>query len=358
MKKFLKRAVIAAMTSALVSFGAAAQNAQLRADHPDEYIVAEGDTLWDISDTFLQNPWMWPEIWQVNPQINNPHLIYPGDVIRLVYLDGQPRLTIDRRTTRLSPSTRDPNAVKLSPAVRVIPLGEAIPAIPLDVIDAFLNKNRVVSKNLFDSAPYVVGGQEQRIVLGAGDRIYARGAFNPDIASYNMYRLGDAYVDPFTKEVLGYSSLDIGSARVTAFQGEISTMLVNRMAREISIGDRLLPNEERSVESTFYPSAPEDENFEGVILEVDNGVTHAGKFSVIVVNHGMRENLKDGDVLAIYKKGEIIHDRVAKNSVQLPEEQVGLAMVFRTFEKVSYALVLEAERPINADDKLYSPVKP
>jgi nucleoid-associated protein YgaU len=346
------------MTSALISLSALAQNAQLRDNHPDEYIVTEGDTLWDISDTFLQNPWMWPEIWQVNPQIDNPHLIFPGDVIRLVYLDGQPRLTIDRRTTRLTPSNRDPNASKLSPAVRVIPLGEAIPAIPLDVIEAFLNKNRVVSKNQFDEAPYVAAGEEKRILLGTGDRIYARGEFNQDIGSYNMYRLGDAYVDPATKEVLGYNSIDIGSARVTAFQGEISTMVVNRMAREVSIGDRLLPNEERSVEPTFYPSAPEDDNFEAVVLELNDGVTHAGKFDIIVVNRGMRENLKDGDVLAIYKKGDLVYDRIAKDSVLLPEERVGLAMVFRTFEKVSYALVLEAERPINQDDKLYSPVRP
>ncbi|GAB2189723.1 LysM peptidoglycan-binding domain-containing protein [Sessilibacter sp. MAH2] len=363
MKIRFKKLVFSAITSAILSFSFsvdALAQAQLRQNHPDEYIVVEGDTLWDISATFLENPWMWPEIWHVNPQINNPHLIFPGDVVRLVYLDGQPRLTIDKRTQRLTPRRSvggDPNTVKLAPAVRVIPLEEAIPAIPLDVINAFLNQNRVLEKPTFEHAPYVLGGQEKRILLGAGDKVYARGEFNPDISAYNLYRLGDEYVDPLTKEVLGYRSKDVGSARLNALQGEVATMQINRMAAEITVGDRLLPNEERAIDPTFFPSAPDDENFQGLILEVQDGLTHAGKFDVLVLNKGVREQLEPGDVLAIYKEGETIRDRIADSIVQLPEERVGIAMVFRTFEKVSYALILEAERPINVNDKLYSPVR-
>ncbi|GLS24578.1 LysM peptidoglycan-binding domain-containing protein [Marinibactrum halimedae] len=345
MKKIILGVLLAA--SAVAAW---AEDVMLRDDHPDQYTVVKGDTLWDISDTFLKNPWMWPEIWHANPQIENPHLIFPGDIISLIYLDGKPRLTVDRRTVRLQPGT-----VKMAPAVRVVPLDEAIPAIPLDAIDEFLNKNRVVSREEMELAPYVVAGHEQRIVLGAGDRLYARGTFDENIPVYGIYRLGQAYTDPFTKEVLGYEAAEIGAVKVKEIDRDIATMNAIRTTEEIRLTDRLLPDEERSIDSTFYPSPPSDEYIEGVIMSVSGGLTQVGKLDVVALNLGDRDGLKVGNVLSIYKEGLVIKDRVAGDKVKLPEEQAGLLMVFRTFEKMSYGLVLESERPLKVGDKLYSP---
>ncbi|BFM04843.1 LysM peptidoglycan-binding domain-containing protein [Halioxenophilus aromaticivorans] len=350
MKNFFTQVALATLLAASIIVGAVAEEIQLRNDHPDEYVVVKGDTLWDISGTFLRNPWMWPEIWHVNQQIANPHLIYPGDVIKLIYLDGQPRLTVGRRGAKLEG--------KLSPSVRVVPLGDAIPAIPLDVVDAFLNKNRVVDKAEFEVAPYVVAGQEQRLILANGDKVYVRGALADNIPNYNIYRLGDAYVDPASGEVLGYGAKDVGSVKVTGIHSQVSSMMVTRTTEEVRIGDRVLPDEERAIESTFYPSSPANENIEGMVIAMDEGLTHAGNMDVIVLNLGTREGVASGDVLAVYKEGKLIKDQISGDSVQLPEERVGLAMVFRTFDKLCYALVLETDRPIRLQDKLYSPARP
>lgn len=352
MKKFFTRLTVSALLGAALSWNVQAEDIQLRDDHPNEYVVVKGDTLWDISESFLKNPWMWPEIWHANPQIDNPHLIFPGDVISLVYLDGQPRLMVNRRATKLAPGT-----TKLAPSVRVVPLGDAIPAIPLDVINAFLNKNRVVDKALMEGAPYVVAGQEQRLILANGDKAYARGDFGQAIPNYNIYRLGDPYVDPISNEVLGFEALDIGSVRVTAQSGDVATLNITRTAEEVRIGDRLLPDEERAIDSTFFPSSPADENIEGLIIAMDQGLTHAGSMDVVVINLGSREGLETGDVLAIYKEGKVIEDTVGGGHIKLPEEKTGLMMVFRTFDKVSYALILESDQPIKLNDKLYSPAR-
>lgn len=347
MKNFFTRVTAVALLTISIVYGATAQDLQLRENHPNEYIVVKGDTLWDISETFLHNPWMWPEIWHVNQQIDNPHLIFPGDVITLIYIDGQPRLTVGRRGAKLSG--------KLSPSVRVVPLGNAIPAIPLDVVDAFLNKNRVVDKADMEAAPYVVAGQEQRLILANGDKVYVRGELAENIGNFNIYRLGNPYVDPLNNEVLGYGALDIGTVKVSGIHEQVSTVTVTRTTEEVRIGDRLLPDEERAIESTFIPSAPDDEDVSGMVVGMDKGLSHAGKMDVVVINLGTREGLSTGNVLAVYKEGKLIKDPISGDKVLLPEERVGLAMVFRTFEKLSYALILETDRSINVKDKLYSP---
>lgn len=353
MKNFFTRILAATLLCGSLHSWAQSGEIQLRDDYPEEYIVVKGDTLWDISETFLTNPWMWPEIWHANPQIDNPHLIFPGDVISLVYLDGKPRLMVNRRGARLAPGT-----TKLAPAVRVVPLGEAIPAIPLDIISAFLNKNRVMDNEELEEAAYVMSGQEERLIVATGDRLYARGDLDSQIPSYNIYRLGTAFVDPITEEVLGYEALDVGSVQVNSMQGEVSTVTVTRSTEEVRIGDRLIPDEERAIDSTFFPSAPDNENIQGVIVALDEGRSRGGKMNIAVINLGEREGIESGDVLSIYKEGKLIKDRIAGDEVQLPEERAGLLMVFRTFEKLSYALILESDRPVTPNDKLYSPARP
>lgn len=325
----------------------------LRPGHPDVYTVVKGDTLWDISGTFLSRPWLWPEIWQINPQIENPHLIYPGDEISLVYVDGQPRLSLRRgdagRTFRMSPS----DSVKLEPQIRATPLESAIPTISLDAIQGFLVQNRVVEPGMLDDKPYVVEGESERLVLGAGDRVYVRGML-ADSESFSLVRKGPLYVDPQTKEVLGREATYIGLGTAVAQEGDIATMRVSSTREEVQIGDRVLPTEERRVDSNFFPSAPDSE-VNGEIISVFSGVTQVGQYDVVVLNRGEREGLEIGNVLAIYKKGALARDRIAKETIRLPSERAGLLMVFRTFEKLSYGLVLMTERPLAVNDEVKNP---
>jgi nucleoid-associated protein YgaU len=317
---------------------------------PDSYVVKKDDTLWDISGRFLKHPWYWPEIWHVNKQIANPHLIFPGDVIRLVYIDGNKRLTVDR-PLKSSPGS---GTTKLEPQIYSTPVDKAIAAIPLDEINSFLSKSRFVEEGEFESAPYVLAGTKQRLILGTGDSLYARGKFANDIANYGIYRKGETYLDPETKEVLGIQVTDIGSGNMQSLKDEIATLNVTRAVKEVRVNDRLMPNEERFIESTFFPSPP-TEKVEGVIMAVEGGVAKVGMLNVVVLNRGKRENLNVGHVLAIYKRGEIVKDRIADEDVALPEERAGLLMVFQSFDKLSLALVMEADRALSVNDIVRNP---
>ncbi|RYZ82094.1 MAG: LysM peptidoglycan-binding domain-containing protein, partial [Moraxellaceae bacterium] len=330
------------------------QESLLKPGHPDEYTVKKGDTLWDISSTFLSSPWKWPEIWHANPQIENPHLIYPGDLIHLVYIDGQARLTSER-TLKLLPGSGGVNATeKLSPQVRVVQHDDAITTIPLDRIDSFLSRSRVVdNEKVLNAAPYILAGPQKRIVTGAGDEAYARGNFK-DLTNFGVYRKGEIFYDPQTREVLGLHALGVGSVSIKALKGDIATLNVVRASEEIRVGDNLLPSEDRTTSSTFYPSGP-DTDITGSIIAVEGGVQQVGKYNVVMINRGDREGLKVGNVLAIYKKGEVVVDRVNGGKVALPDERAGLLMVFRTFKKMSFALVLEADRPLTIGDSLQNP---
>ena len=354
MKKNIIKCVVGIITAAFLSLSVLAEDSLLRADHPDNYTVKKGDTLWDIASTFLNSPWKWPEIWQANPQIENPHLIFPGDLIKLFYMDGQPRITSER-TLKLVPGEGGLNADgKLSPKVRVQQNSDAISTIPLDRINSFLSRSQVVEAADLKNAPYLLAGPQKRIVVGAGDTAYARGNFSQDLTNYGVYRQGEVFVDPKTKEVLGVHALGVGSVSVQSFKGDVATVGVIRANEEIRIGDRLLLSEDRPMTSTFYPSSPEGD-IQGTIIAVEGGVTQVGKFNVVMVNLGEREGIKVGNVLAIYKKGELVTDRVSGGKVALPDERAGLLMVFRTFKKMSFGLVLEADRQLSVGDLTLTP---
>lgn len=317
---------------------------ELRDDRPGTYTVVLGDTLWDISNMFLKTPWLWPEIWQANPQVVNPHLIYPGDVLSLIYLDGKPRLVVNR------------GDVKLSPQMRTSPLGAAIPAIPLDAISAFLSRSRVVDKETLEAAPYVLAGASGSIISAAGDRVYARGDFENGTRFYGIYRKGQTFKDPETKEKLGIQALEIGTGRITAEDEEegVTTVLLNGSNEEVRVGDRFLPFADEKVNSTFYPKAP-DVDVDGLIIAVERGVANIGRYDVVVINRGDREGLATGDVLSVSQAGELIRDTVGSGKVKLPSERAGLLIVFKVFEKVSYGLILEADRPLSIFDEVGNP---
>lgn len=351
----MKKILLAVAAASLISFFSWADDALLKTGHPDEYTVKKGDTLWDISGTFLNSPWLWPEIWHVNPQIENPHLIFPGDLIKLIYLDGQPRLTLER-TLKMVPGAGGGinGATKLSPSIRVQHTDDAISAIPLDKIEVFLSRSRVVEPGELEAGPYMLAGQQQHVIVGAGDRAYARGQFDAQYSNYGVYRKGQVYKDPTTKELLGVHAQGIGTVAVSKIDGDIATMDVIRAFEEVRPGDNLLPSEDRSVDSVFFPSAP-DVDVEAQIIAVEGGVTQVGKFNVVMINRGDREGLQVGNVMAIYKTGEVVADRVKGGKVALPDERAGLLMVFRTFEKMSFALVLESDRALAVNDKVRNP---
>ena len=327
-----------------VSFAALADVVKLKDNHPNSYVVKKGDTLWDISTMFLHDPWLWPDIWHINPQIANPHLIYPGDKLTLVMVDGQIKLTVDER-----------GPVKLLPEMRTEPIDAAIPPIPLEKISAFLSKSRILdSEKELEQAPYVLAGENRRIITGAGDTVYARGKFDKEETIFGIYRQGDAYQDPETKEILGIQARDIATVRMTSLNSDIATLIINRSAEEIRINDRLLRSENTNLASSFVPKAP-NEKVKGQIIAVDGAVRNAGNMSVVVINRGTREGLEAGDVLDIAKKGEVVRDRVKKETVQLPDHKVGLLIVFRAFEKLSLGLVLRTNVALTVGDTVKSP---
>lgn len=342
MKKFSLVATLA--TALLLGIPSIeAETVLLNKNVPDKYVVQRGDTLWDISAVFLRDPWMWPEIWHANQQIKNPHLIYPGDTITLVYIDGVPQLVVERNRN-----------LKLSPQIRSMDHAEAISALPLEIIDHFLSRNRVTDDATLRSAPYVLGGTERRILVGMKDDFYARGDFTSNRLNYGIYRRGEPYLDPETGELLGIRAVDVGAAKIKALKDDIATMGVSRASGEIRIKDRLLVSEERTLASTFYPRAPETD-IKALILQVEDGVRNAGALDVVAINRGARDGLQAGDTLAIFKRGAITKDRVAGQQVELPDERIGLLMVFYTYEKMSFGLVMEADRQVDIGDLLSNP---
>ncbi len=331
----------------LACAGLAQAQVELRDGYPQRYTVVQGDTLWDISARFLRSPWQWPELWHANPQIANPDLIYPGDSLVLTYVDGQPRLTLERGASR--------GTIKLSPRVRTTPVAEAIPSIPLQSINAFLLSNRIVDDaEDFTRAPYIVAGSAERVLSGIGDRIYARGNFDGAPPAYDIFRQGKTYIDPDSEEVLGINADNIGGGDVVATEGDIATLVLSRANQEVRLADRLFSSEERAVNSTFFPSPPVAP-VEGMIIDVPRGVTQIGKYDVVTLNRGKRDGLAEGNVLAIYKAGESVRDRVTGDQVKIPDERSGLLMVFRTYEKLSYGLVLNASRSLTVKDKVRNP---
>jgi hypothetical protein len=323
----------------------AAEPVAVNPAHPDRYTVVKGDTLWDIAGRFLRDPWRWPDVWHVNPQIENPHLIYPGDIIEMTYVDGKPQLRLLRGSE-----------VKLSPKVRTTDVDGAIPTIPLDAIYPFLDRSYVVNEGEMDSAPYVVDFADEHLAAGAGQNVYVRSVESKDNTSFDVVRPGDPYRDADTDEILGYEALYIGGAKLLRI-GDPATLLLTSTNQEVLTGDRLLVSIKDQPMDAFYPKAP-DSQINGSIISVLNGVTQIGQYNVVVLDRGANDGLQPGDVLAIEHKGEVVRDDVTPergDTVKLPDEKAGHLMVFRSFDRVSFALVLDATRAIHVLDRVRNP---
>jgi len=351
-KPLLKQIAVAGALFVCLS----AQAVELKPGHPVEYVVKKGDTLWDLSQKFLQDAWLWPEIWQINEQIENPHLIFPGDVIGLVYKGDQVKVTVKERNGMAQvEEEQEPGVVVLKPSARITPIDTAIPPIPMSAIESFMTNSRIVKSKDMKEAPYVVAGDDNRILAGGGGKVYARGFGRQDPESgYGVFRKGQMFVDPDTNEVLGLEAREVGAGAIVAWDGDVATLSLSNAKEEVMIGDRLLASEDRRVIAQFMPSAPPEGIF-GRAIAVLGGVTQIGQYHVVVVNQGERDGVKEGNVLAIYKEGETIIDRVTRQKVRLPSERSGLMMLFRVFEKVSYGLILKATRPLSVGDEVRSP---
>ena len=345
---YFNQKIIGFIISLLISCSAlAAGPVNLNPAHPERHVVVKGDTLWDISAMFLRDPWLWPEVWFVNPQIQNPHLIYPGDEIVLTYADGRPLLTLHRGSGS--------GHKKLSPSIRTKPLDTAIPTIPMDAIAQFLTRPYVMEEGELEHAPYVVHFLDDHIVGGAGISFYARSIDEQQPSRYSLVRPGKPYKDPDTGEILGYEAAFIGDADLQR-TGDPAKLLISSSEMEAVIGDRLIKIEDEEPMINFQPSVPETE-IEGRIISVLNGVSQIGQYNVVVLNKGAADGLEPGHVLEILQGGNEIRDVIIGRgaTVTLPLEEAGHLMVFRTFERVSFALIMHATKPLHVLDWVRPP---
>jgi LysM repeat protein len=322
---------------------------------PANYTVKRGDTLWGIANMFLRDPWLWPEIWQVNPQIENPHLIYPGDVLALAFgADGRPQITLTRG-----------GGARLNPLLRSSELDGAIATIPYSAIAAFLERPTVLSKEQIAAAPRVLAFRDRHMIGGAGVETYIRGLQGGNVNSrYSVVHVGDAIRDPDDGALLGYQGVYTATALLLK-PGEPAKAALIDSARETLEGDRLVTSD-YDVPLNFIPRAPE-RDVKGRIISVIDAVTLIGQYKVVVINRGKRDGLEPGHVLAVEEAGEIVRDRTRKTlggvsasqafapRVQLPEERSGTMLVFRVYDRMSYGLIVSATDPIRIADIVRKP---
>jgi hypothetical protein len=361
----------------------AADASALKDDAPDRYTVVRGDTLWGISGRFLKDPWKWPEIWRMNQdQIKNPNRIYPGDVVVLERTGRDAQLRLEQT-----------NTVKLSPRARVEPRADtAVPTISPSVIEPFLSRPLVVGQNELDSAPMITATQENRVATGAGDVVYAGGLSKEKGSIWQVFRRGDPLIDPDTGEVLGYMAIYLGEAQVIKF-GEQSTLAITRSVQEIYAGDRLLPANKEVPTFSYVPHAPV-KSVRGRVVSTYSGLWETGPSGIVALSKGSRDGLEVGHVLAIhrsqstsryemrtsplfgsegmggnssrtyyseqlntrngpmYSRGEPI---TSQQTANLPDERYGLVMIFRTFDRAAFGLIMQASRPVALNDVVTNP---
>ena len=349
------RKSITALAFFLFSGLAAAQAGQgpltLKPDAPERYVVVPGDTLWGIAQRYTDSPWRWPELWGFNKdQLRNPHLIYPGDV-----------LVLDRASGRLAVAGSDPGTVKLSPRVRAESLAKReIPAIPTTIIEPWLSRPLVVEPDGLENAPTIVGTEINRVMLAAGNTAYARGIGDSKEELWYLFRKGGPLVDPDSNQTLGYEAIYLGTARLTR-GGNPATLTVDSAMIEVSPGDKLVPAG-RPQALNYVPHAP-TKDIRGRIMTIYGGVGRvgeAGRYSIVTLNRGRADGLEVGHVLALYTRlGSVRDVTKPKNApdanIELPDERSGLVFLFRVFDRVSYALVMDAARPVSPLDVVRTP---
>ena len=337
-------ALILAVTAVCAS---AADPLQLVDNPPDRHIVVKGDTLWDISGKFLKQPWRWPEIWQMNRgQIKNPHLIYPGDVVLLDMSSGSPRLRLGKKVGA--------GTGKLQPTVYSKPIQQVVPSIPPNAIEPFISQPLVIEDGELNTGVKIVAMQEDRMLVGTGDSFYASGIPDAAVEKWHVFRKGKPLKDPATGKILAYEAFFLGNARLVK-PGEPALLRVSLAKEEIARGDRLIPAPEQEIIS-YVPHRPE-QDVSARVLGIYGGLREGGANSVVALNVGKNDGMEIGHVVALYRKRVSldVDDSGRRTSTPVPDERYGLAFVFRVFNGVSYALVVESSKAVIVGDTARNP---
>jgi LysM repeat protein len=323
----------------------------LRPDAPKDYVVKRGDTLWDIANVFLRDPWLWPEVWVINPQVENPHLIYPGDTLALAFgANGRPQVGVTSG-----------GGARLNPRLRSSPLDGAIPTLPYSAIAAFLTKPSVLSKEQLKTAPHVLAFREKHIIGGAGNEVYVKDLNAPANSRFSVVHVGEPLVDPDDGNVIGYEGTYTATASVVR-EDKISKAVLSDPARETLIGDRLIAVDNETPLNFVLSTPPA--NLEGRIISVVDGTELIGQYQVVVINRGARHGVVPGNVMAVDQVGELVRDRGASKgyfgnpfgkNIRLPSERAGTMLVFKTFDRISYGLIVGASTEIHVADYVRNP---
>jgi len=320
------------------------------------YTVQKGDTLWDISTHFLRDPWLWPEIWYKNPQIDNPHLIYPGDQLAIVYVGGQKRVQLIKRGDVFE-QTKGLKVVQISPRIHSKPIDSSIPSIPIDSVRHLLARPILIDEQELADAAYILSSVDQHLANSTDDIIYVRGIdANSKQGKYHIFRPNKQIKDPITGEVYGYESLYLGEAKILR-HGDPATLQVTSSTREILRDDRLIPINNSNIERDFFPFPPKKE-IDGRVISILDGISQVGQFNTIAINLGIRDDIQVGNLVQINHLGNVIRDHNEADPnflIKLPDERSGIALVIKTYEKMSFCLILEAVVPIKADDLIVTP---
>jgi hypothetical protein len=340
MRSFVFAALLV-MTTGFVA--AQSEGVELNPSHPEVYTVKKGDTLWDISNMFLKDPWYWPEIWSVNPQVKNPHLIYPGDNLKLVYIDGQPHVQLTRGSEN-----------RMSPRIREEALDEAITSIAYQDIHPFLTGGIIMDKGEIDDLPYVMALRDH-MIAGAGHEVYVSGL--PEDARvgthYAILRVDENLRDPETGRKLGYEVEFVGTGELRR-KGNPATLFLTKTTREAMRGDKVRVIDE-TLPMNFFPTAPVQE-INGHIVAVVDGVSRIGQYMMVIINRGASDGVEAGTVLSVWQSGKEVQDygRFGRKTT-LPENRAGTLMVVKAYEDISYALVMEAESEMRVADAIRNP---
>jgi hypothetical protein len=340
-------ALILAVTAVCAS---AAEPLKLVDNPPDRHVVVRGDTLWGISGKFLKEPWRWPEIWNMNrEEIKNPHLIYPGQVVYLDRSGKTPRLRLGK------PVKSGSGTVKLQPHIYSDPVQQAIPSIPPNQIEPFLSQPLVVEQGELDTVPRIVAGPEYRGMMGNGDQAFATAIPDASVVRWNVFRPGKPLIDPDTGATIGYEAFFLGNANLVQ-PGEPAALQITVAKEEIMRGDRLIPAPPVNIIS-YVPHRP-DHEVAARVMTIYGGVNEGGRASIVSLNRGKNDGLEVGHVLALFRNriaSAIDQDTMRRVDTPIPEERYALVFVFRVFNGVAYALVLESSKPVTIGDYARNP---
>lgn len=332
----------------------------VKAGAPHVYVVKKGDTLWDISGKFLSKPWRWPEIWASNKHVKNPHWIYPGDRLLLCSLNGKPLIGKDegdgcdgiiRRYTG--------GGTTLRPQVRIEALNNSVPVIPLAHIQQWLERSSVLPADAIANTPYILGTADNRVLAGKGQSVYVRGQGLENGQRYGVYREGEPYIvvdEQGKKQNLGVELLQVASGVAVRNENDITTVeLTDSYNSEVRRGDRVMLEQEAMLPTLFYPIDAKQVRDGGKVIRVLGSIGTAAKNGVVTVDRGTADGVEIGQVFSTYQEGEIVQDPKTKEKVKLPGQYVGSLMIFKSFDRISYAYVLDSELPIKVGSNIQPP---